>query len=155
METFILENSVANNIDDAWLEWKPVNHNPRLKLPDIGEFYVAEGHCLCGVAINNFYQIKNQKNGIVFPEKKHSSVGIGSVCINTFIRGYRFPKYKKKSKVCNRCGEYYIGNCKKCQTDHLRGVIYCINGDCKYRINKHTIKKYSNKMCRSCNEPNR
>lgn len=148
---YILENSISNDIDEAWLEWEAINHNPRLKPPDIGEYYEHEGHCLCGVKIIHFYQIRNKLTGVIFPKDKYSDVGIGCICINTFMRGYRFPTYKKKSIECNRCGSNYIDTCKKCQRDHLRGIIYCLNENCKYKINKHTKKRYVNDLCKKCN----
>jgi hypothetical protein len=155
MDKFILENSIANNIEDAWKEWIPVNHNRYLKYPDVGCFYESVGHCKCGNKIKFFYQIKNTKTGVIFPEKKYSEIGIGSICINQFIRGYKFPTYKKKKKICVVCKKDYIDNCMNCQKNILRGIIYCINLDCDHKINKNTIKKYNNKMCRSCNIFNR
>lgn len=151
MDKFILENSIANTLDEAWKEWIPVNHDPCLTYPDIGYFYEGKGICKCGINIKYFYQIKNIKTGAVFPEVAYSHIGIGSVCINQFINGYRFPTYKKKSKICIVCENNYIGNCMNCQKNNLRGINYCIIKNCKYKINKNTIKKYNNKLCKSCN----
>jgi hypothetical protein len=153
LRKFILENSESSNLEEAWLEWKPVNHNPRLKDTNIiGHYYILHNsHCRCGNKIDFCYQIKNMKTGIVFPTKKGSSLAIGSECIKKFIPGYTFSSYEHKTQLCITCNKRYKGNCTTCQINLLRGVSFCINVECKRQITENTKKKYGNKLCIKCN----
>jgi hypothetical protein len=155
LKKFILENSESSNLEEAWREWKPVNHNRRLRNTNIiGHWYshCSDSHCRCGNKIDYCYQIKNMKTGLVFPKEKYSSVAIGSECIKKFLPEYKFSTYKHKTQLCITCNNRYKENCKTCQINLLRGISYCINVECKREINDNTKKKYGNKKCRKCNE---
>jgi len=156
LREFILKNSESSNLEEAWLDWKPINHNRDQILREmdiIGWWYTrSDSHCLCGQQIHYCYQIKNMKSGQVFPNEKDSSIAIGSECINKFIPGYTFPTYEHKTQLCITCKKRYKGNCTRCQKKLLSGITFCINLDCDCKINDNTKKKYGNKKCRKCNE---
>jgi hypothetical protein len=153
MNQFILNNSEATDIDMAWKEWLPVKHNKQIDKRKISPFYtsICDSFCLCGKAITYVYQIKNSRTGVVFPKNNRSTIGIGSSCINQFIRGYKFPIYERKTKDCSRCGVKVKGVCVPCSKYHLKGVIYCVNRGCIRRIYSSTKKEFGNKVCRKCN----
>jgi len=150
---FIIENSESSNLEDALLDWIPINHNPRFRDNNIGYWYYLPGsHCVCGHEIKRCYQIKNISSDFVFPKTKNSSVAIGSECIKKFTDKYKFSTYEHKTQLCITCNKSYKGNCSRCQKKMLSGITYCINLEYNYKINENTKKKYGNKKCRKCNK---
>jgi hypothetical protein len=154
LREFILKNSESSNLEEAWKDWFPINHNPAYRDSDkIGKWYsLPDSNCLCGEKITRCYQIKNMKTGLVFPKEKYSCIAIGSKCIQKFKPEIKFSDYEHKTQLCITCNKRYKENCKRCQRTLLRGILFCINVECKGKITDNTKKKYGNKKCRKCNE---
>jgi len=142
---FILNHSTSTDKESALKEWEVIQHPIKGDCVNelIGYWYKShEGaNCKCGRPIKYVFQIKNMKNGFVFPNQQ-DGIGIGSICINEFF-GIVIKKQGKK-KHCHICDSTLSdGICKPCMIRNLKGVVYCKTPRCHYKIKKR-------KLCRKC-----